>query len=339
MFTCTLDKLVKLVEGEVSGVQNDIILVGLNTLAKAGKDEISFLSNQSYKDDLLSTQAVVVLVAQDFTEDTSLNCVLIRVKDPYLAFAKVQRYFYPQSKSSGVRHVSAVIDSSADIAADVDIGACCVIDAEVVIASGTRLEAGCLIAKGAQIGSDCLLHPGAKVAESCVLGDRVILQAGAVIGSDGFGYAWSGQEHLKIPQVGRVILHDDVEIGANTCIDRGALDDTVIYQGVKLDNLVQIAHNVEIGALTVMAAQVGISGSTRIGKGCQFGGQAASAGHLTIGDGCKLAGKSGVISDLQAGGTYAGFPAMPHRSWLRINAILTHLPEIWKKVKKLSKFD
>jgi UDP-3-O-[3-hydroxymyristoyl] glucosamine N-acyltransferase len=156
-----------------------------------------------------------------------------------------------------------------------------------------------------------------------------------VIGSDGFGYAWTGKEHLKIPQVGRVVLHNDVEIGANTCIDRGALGDTIIHQGVKLDNLIQIGHNVEVDALTVMASQVGISGSVKIGKGCQIGGQVGTAGHLKIGDGCQLAARTGVMSDLEAGGIYGGMPAMPHRTWLKTSALIMRLPEIWKKIKKL----
>jgi len=166
------------------------------------------------------------------------------------------------------------------------------------------------------------------------VGDEVYLQSGAVIGSDGFGYAWNGQKHLKIPQVGRVILEDDVEIGANTCIDRGAIGDTVIGRGVKLDNQIQIAHNVHVGAYSVMASQVGISGSTVIGQGCQFGGQAGLAGHLYVGDGVKLAAKSGVMSDLEAGGTYAGAPAMPHRMWLKVSALTMKLPEIWKALRE-----
>jgi UDP-3-O-[3-hydroxymyristoyl] glucosamine N-acyltransferase len=171
------------------------------------------------------------------------------------------------------------------------------------------------------------------------LGDRVILQSGAVIGSDGFGYAWSGKEHLKIPQTGRVVLEDDVEVGANSSIDRGALGDTIIRQGVKLDNLIQVGHNVEIGPQSIMASQVGISGSTKIGSGCQIGGQAGVAGHLVIGDGVKLAAKSGVLGNLDAGGTYAGYPAIQHRTWLKASALMLRLPEIWNQIRKNSKKD
>ncbi|MDX8398049.1 MAG: UDP-3-O-(3-hydroxymyristoyl)glucosamine N-acyltransferase [Mariprofundaceae bacterium] len=330
-----LGDIAKLVEGHVNSADMDIMVSAINTLAKANADEISFLANAHYKQEVEHTAAAAVLISDAWADEVSGSAVFLRVKDPYLAFAKLQRFFYPQVKASGQRHASACIDVSAKLAEDVDVAAGCVIESGVFIAAGTRLSAGCIIGEGVHIGHDCLLHAGVKVASGCMLGDRVILQAGAVLGSDGFGYAWSGSEHLKIPQVGRVILHDDVEIGANSCIDRGALGDTVIQQGVKLDNLIQIGHNVEVGALTVMASQVGISGSTKIGQGCQIGGQAGTAGHLTIADGCQLAARTGVMSDLQAGGVYAGMPAMPHRHWLKTSVLINRLPEIWKKFKVL----
>jgi len=158
----------------------------------------------------------------------------------------------------------------------------------------------------------------------------VMIQPGAVVGSDGFGYAWNGRKFIRIPHTGRVVLGDGVEVGANTCIDRGVIGDTVVASGVKLDNLIQIAHNVRIGAHSIMASQVGISGSTEVGRGCRFGGQVGIAGHLHIGDGCSIAAKSGVAGDLPAGGTYAGIPAMPHRVWLKVSALMRRLPEMWK---------
>lgn len=332
---CRLEDIAKLVEGSLQSVSGGKTVSSLNTLTDARNDELSFLSNNHYKDDLSVTNALAVLMTEAMFEELKPNCGIIIVKDPYLAFAQVQCYFHPQPKSYGVRHASASIDASAIIAADVDIGACSVVEAGAKIAAGTSIAAGCLIGEGAHIGRDCQLHMGVKLLAGCQLHDRVILQAGAVIGSDGFGYAWSGKEHLKIPQVGRVILHNDVEIGANTCVDRGALGDTVIQQGVKLDNLIQIGHNAEVGALTVMASQSGISGSTIVGKGCQIGGQVGIAGHLSIGDGCQLAAKTGVMSDLEAGGVYAGVPAMPHRTWLKASALMVRLPEIWKKIKTI----
>lgn len=307
---------------------SDCSITGVNTLAEAGKTEISFLANKRYKGELASSRAAAVLLGD--RDEVPEGVCAIRVADPYLAFAQLQRYFYPDARASGLRHASAVIDPAASVADDVDIGAHAVIGAHASIAAGSRIGAGCVVGEHARIGRNCLLHARAVVEASCILKDGVILQSGAVIGSDGFGFAWSGDGFLKIPQVGRVILEEDVEIGANACVDRGAIGDTVVERGVKLDNLVQIAHNVRVGAFTVMASQVGISGSTVIGKGCQFGGQAGTAGHLSIGDGCKLAGQTGVIGDLEAGGVYGGTPAMPHRLWLRISAIMPRLPELWK---------
>jgi len=329
--TLSLAEVADLVHGQLDGhveKRTSILVSGINTLMNAAASEITFLANRRYQKDLKLTKAAAVLIAQNTKVDEHL-CV-IRVKDPYLAFACLQRFFHPDLIASGIRHTSAVIDDSAILADDVDVAAGVIIGAHVQIEKGTRIGAGCVIGEAVQIGSDCLLHPKAVIADHCILGNEVSLQSGAIIGSDGFGYAWSGTHHLKIPQIGRVILEDDVEIGANTCIDRGAIGDTVIERGVKLDNQIQIAHNVRIGAYSIMAGQVGIAGSTHIGSGCQFGGQAAVAGHLNIGDGVKLAAKSGVMSDLEAGGVYAGSPAMPHRLWLKVSSLMSKLPEIWK---------
>jgi len=322
------------IEGLAAGDGSDIRISGLNTLSAAGATEISFLSNQAYKSQLEDTAAAAVLL--DANTVAPDHCAVIRVSDPYLAFASLQRFFYPFPVASGQRHASAVIDATAVLADDVDVAATAVIAAGVRIESGTMIGAGCVIGEGVHIGKRCRLLANTVVNAACILGSDVILQPGAVIGSDGFGYVWNGSQHLKIPQVGRVIIEDDVEIGANTCIDRGAVDDTVIERGVKLDNQIQIGHNVRVGAFSVMASQGGISGSTQVGQGCQFGGQVGIAGHLRLGNGVKLAGKTGVMSDLEAGGTYGGVPAMPHVQWLKISALIRKLPEIWKALHKRS---
>ncbi|MDX8403003.1 MAG: UDP-3-O-(3-hydroxymyristoyl)glucosamine N-acyltransferase [Mariprofundaceae bacterium] len=330
-----IQALAKLLDGVLQSDRSDIDIIALNTLQNATKDEASFLANMKYKDDLQSCKAGVILVASDFPDDHSNGKRLIRVADPYLAFATLQRHFHPAPVSSGVRHPSAVVDGSAILAADVDVGALAVIGKGVKIGAGTIIESGCVIEDHVTIGEQCLLRVRSVVCHHCVLNNRIILQASAVIGSDGFGYSWTGSEHLKIPQIGRVVIEGDVEIGANTSIDRGALGDTVIGKGVKLDNLIQIGHNVEIGPYSIMASQVGISGSTKIGSGCQVGGQVGIAGHLNIGDGVKLAAKSGVISNLEGGSAYAGVPAMPHRAWLKMSVAMAKLPEIWKQMKKI----
>ncbi len=325
MEAITAADIAKLVGGRLEG-KSDVRIRGISTLRDAGPEEASFLANPKYRRELQTTTAGVVLLDEQVAAPEHLN--VIRCRDPYLAFALVQRHFHPQPESAGRRHPSAIIDPTARLAEDVDVGAQAVIEAGVSIGPGTIIEPGCIIGRDVCIGSRCHLMARAVVAYGCVLADRVILQPGAVIGADGFGYAWSGKEHLKIPQVGRVILEDDVEVGANACIDRGALGDTVIRRGAKLDNLLQIGHNVVIGEHTVMAGLTAVAGSTTIGRGCQVGGHSAFAGHIHVGDGCRIAGKSGVISDLEAGGTYAGTPAMPHKLWLRIMAAMRRLPEL-----------
>jgi len=332
----TIAEAAAMVGGSLEGdsTVTSLKVSGVNTLKKATETEIAFLSNQRYKSDLSGTAAAVVLM--DVKSPCEGVCCVIRVDNPYLAFARLQRHFHPAPVGSGQCHETAEIASDACLAADVDVGPRAVIGARVRVGSGSIIGPGCVIGDGVVIGDGCLLHANAVVMNDCLLGNDVILQPGAVIGSDGFGYAWSGEQHVKIPQVGRVIIGDDVEIGANTCIDRGAIGDTVIERGVKLDNLVQIAHNVRVGAFTVMASQAGVSGSSEVGRGCQFGGQVGIAGHLKIGDGCRLAGQTGVMSDLKAGGTYAGSPAMPHRLWLRVSAIMLKLPDLWKTLHSRS---
>jgi len=332
-----IKELAELLGGHFNGSDSSVEIRGVNTLQNATESEASFLANMKYKDELRNCSAGVILVGSDFPDGHADKKSLIKVADPYLAFAQLQRHFHPSPRPSGERHPTAVIDPTATLADDVDVGPHVVIEASVTIGAGTIIHAGSVIGKGASIGQSCLIHARAVVSHGSLLGDRVILQSGAIIGSDGFGYAWSGKEHLKIPQTGRVVLEDDVEVGANSSIDRGALGDTIVRRGVKLDNLIQLGHNVEIGPYSIMASQVGISGSTKIGAGCQIGGQAGVAGHLIIGDGVKLAAKSGVVGNLDAGGTYAGFPAMPHRTWLKSSALIARLPELWNQLRKNNK--
>jgi len=323
-----LNEVAALVSGTVENGDSAIEITAVQDLRSAGPHDAAFLSNLRLKSQFERSHAGVVILERRVLPDARRP--VIRVDNPYLAFALLQRFFYPESKGTGRHAESAFIDPSAHIGRDVDIGPMAVVGPRVNIGAGSRIGPGCVIEDDAVIGSSCLLHARSVVCAGCVLGNRVILQPGAVIGADGFGYAWSGEAHVKIPQVGRVVIEDDVEIGANTCIDRGAIGDTLIRRGVKLDNLIQIGHNVEIGAHSIMASQVGISGSTVMGQGCQVGGQAGIAGHLRIGDGCRLAAQSGVMGDLDAGGTFAGSPAMPHRQWLKVSALLQRLPELLK---------
>lgn len=327
-----LSQLEKFVSGKLENARFDEEIHGVQSLKCAGAGEVAFLANMRYKAEFDASMAAVILLNEKVFPEVSRP--VIRVRDPYLAFALLQRHFHSLKAASGYRHPTASIDPNSCLADDVEIGPLSVIEPGATIAEGSIIGAGCIVGKDAKIGSNCVLHSRSVLSADCVLGDHCILQAGAIIGTDGFGYAWNGSEHLKIPQVGRVLVGNGVEIGANTCIDRGAIGDTVIEEGVKLDNLIQVGHNVRIGAFSIMASQVGISGSTVIGKGCQFGGQVGIAGHLNIGDGVKIAAKSGVMGDLQAGGTYAGIPVMPHRLWLKATALLQRLPGSWKMLVK-----
>ncbi len=323
-----LQDIARLVSGRLEHADQAAEVTGIQSLEHAGPEDASFLANMRYKGLFEASRAGVIFVQARVFPDA--DRAIIRVADPYLAFALLQRCFYPAVTGTGLRHPSAVIHDTATLAENVDVDPLAVIGRHVRIGSGCRIGAGCMIEDNVKIGENCILHPRVVLGASCMLGNNVIVQAGAVIGSDGFGYAWDGHAHLKIPQTGRVVLADDVEIGANACIDRGAMGDTVIGPGAKLDNLIQIGHNVRVGACSIMASQVGISGSTEVGKGCQFGGQVGIAGHLHIGDGCRIAAKSGVPGDLKGGGTYAGIPAMPHRLWLKVSALMIRLPAMWK---------
>ncbi len=326
----TLAEVARLVGGELVDGDPEASIQGVNTLADAGPCEASFLANPKYRSELATTRAGVILVSQREAEVCTRP--VIKVQDPYLAFGLLQRHFHPLPKGRGHVHNTAVLHETAKLGSHVDVGAHVVIGPEVEIGDHSIIGPGVVIGHGVRIGRDCIIHANVVIEDGSQLGDRVILQAGAVIGSDGFGYAWTGREHLKIPQTGRVVLQDDVEVGANTCIDRGALGDTVVEAGVKLDNQIQIGHNVRIGARSIMASQVGISGSTTIGAGCQVGGQVGFAGHIHVAPGVRVAAKSGVASDLGPG-TYAGIPAMPHRLWLRVCAIIQRLPELVKQLR------
>ncbi len=335
MTAIRLDAAASLVAGRLCNADAGSLVTGMSVLACADANQLAFLANPKYAKEFEGSNAAAVLLAEDAFPET--NRPVIRVKDPYLAFALLQRHFHPEPVATGERDASASIHPSAVLAEDVEVGAMAVVAADVRIGAGTIIGAGCVVGEGTELGRMCRLHPRVIVAPDCVIGDRVAIQSGAVIGSDGFGYAWSGKEHLKIPQVGRVVLEEDVEIGANACIDRGAIGDTVICRGVKIDNLVQVGHNARVGAYTVIAAQTAVAGSTEIGAGCQVGGQVAFAGHLKIGNGCKFAGQSGVIGDIPDGEVYAGTPAVPHRQWLKNAAMLGRLPEIWNEIRRRTK--
>ena len=314
----TAKQIADFIGGRVEGNED----ARVNTFAKIeeGKEgAITFLSNPKYTPYVYETKASIVLINDEVQLDKPVNATLIRVKNAYECVAKLlQMYAASLPKKTGIDPLASIA-SSAKIGKDVYIGpfAC--------------------IGEGVTIGDGCMIYPHVTIYDGCQIGQRVTIHAGSVIGADGFGFAPNQNGYEKIPQLGIVIIEDDVEIGANTCIDRSTMGQTVIHKGVKLDNLIQIAHNCEVGANTVMSAQVGLAGSTKVGEWCMFGGQVGLAGHLTIGDHVNLGGQSGVSGNIKSGQTLIGSPVMDPTTFFKAAAIMRKLPDIYKEVNALRK--
>lgn len=312
-------------------VGNPDRLVGaVGTLEQAGPDQITFLANPRYRAQLASSRAGAVIVGPSDRTGTPHDRLV--VAQPYACYARVAQLLHPAPAATPGVHPSAVLGQGVRLGANVSIGPFCVVGDEAVLADGVVLGASCQVGAGARVGAGTRLYERVTLYHGVELGARCIVHAGVVIGADGFGMAWSGSEWLKIPQVGRVRIGDDVEIGANTTVDRGALDDTVIEQGVKLDNLIQIGHNVRIGAHTVIAGCTGISGSTRIGRGCRIGGGVGIVGHVEICDGATISGFSLITKSVTEPGVYtSSIPSQPHRDWMNTLAALRALPALTRQ--------
>jgi UDP-3-O-[3-hydroxymyristoyl] glucosamine N-acyltransferase len=317
---------------------------GVAKIEEAGVGALTFLANPKYARFLASTHASAVIVGPTIkVEDRPPDLpplTLVRVADPYVGFVRVLAKFHPPQPPlpPGI-HPSAVIDPTATLGAGVRIGPHAVIGARCRVDDRTMIAACAVIGDDVHIGGDCIVYPNVSVREGCRIGERCILQPGAVIGSDGFGFAPQPDgSYEKIPQMGIVVIEDDVEIGANTTVDRATLGETRIKKGVKLDNLIQVAHNVVIGENTVMAAQSGISGSTRVGKNVMVAGQVGFTGHIEVADGVKVGAQSGVHRSLTTpNGTYFGTPAYPHREAMRIYGSFPQLPDLLATVRNLVK--
>ncbi len=329
----TLNELAGYLGGNVLGDGN-LAVNGLAPLENAGPDKITFLANPRYASKVAETGAGAVLMAPG-GERYGRN--VIEVANPYLGFAKLLTLFYTQPHPSLGVLAGASVGTGVTLAEGVSVypGAC--IGNNVTVGNRTVIHSGAVLYEGAIVGDDCVVHANVVIRDRCRIGNRCIIQPGAVIGSDGFGYAPDGRSYYRIPQIGIVVLEDDVEIGANTCIDRAALEVTLIRRGTKLDNLVQIAHNCQIGEDCMIVSQVGISGSTRIGNHVTLAGQVGVAGHLSIGDNVMVGAQSGVPGSLEANAGYSGSPTMPHKEWLRAMAVVPRLPELKKTVNALEK--
>ena len=298
-----ITEIAKLVVGEINGDES-IYITGVNKIEDAEKGELSFISNPKYAKYLETTNAATVLVSKDFPET---NKTIIRTDNPYFAFLKILKIFHPtiDTLESGI-HPTAVIDSSSNIGENVSIGARVVIGKRCSIGNKVKFYPGVIISDDVNVGENTVLYPNTTLREQVKIGKNVIIHNGTVVGSDGFGFAREGQIYHKIPQVGTVVIEDNVEIGANCTIDRATLGETRIKQGAKLDNLIQIAHNVVIGENTVIAAQTGISGSTKIGNNVIIGGQVGFVGHIEIGDNTSIGAQSGISKSLPANSVYFG---------------------------------
>ncbi len=311
---------------------HDTAITGCNTLEKAGPGDISFLANSKYLPLLSQTRAGAVILSSDHSEQVA-NALIS--PNPYLDFARVVRIFAkPQGEFSGW-HPASTVHPQARVAEGVTIYPHVTVGPRARIDAGCTLFSGVYVGEDCELGPDCVLYPNAVLMAGTQLGRGVIVHSGAVIGSDGFGFAQAQAEHEKIPQIGRVVLEDEVEVGANTTIDRAALGETRIGKGTKIDNLVQIGHNVQVGPNSILVAQVGIAGSTRLGRNVILAGQVGVSGHLEIGDHCRVGAKSGVGKSLKAHTDWSGIPAVEHTRFLRMAATLPKTPEMIKKIKKL----
>jgi len=330
----TLKEIAKLIDGKVVG-DGDILITGISGIKEAAKGDITFLANPKYSSLMDKTRAAAIITSAE-AQKTAKPVIL--TENPSLAFAKIISMFMPDDigHPQGIDY-TVVMGRNVTLGKDVAIGPYVVIGDNVVIGDDTVIYAGCFIGHHTKIGSKTLIYPHVSIRERISIGSRVIIHSGTVVGSDGFGFATIKGSHHKIPQVGTVEIADDVEIGANVTIDRARFDKTIIGRGTKIDNLVQIAHNVVIGENSLIVAQVGISGSTIIGNGVTLAGQAGLVGHITVGDNAIVTAQSGVAKSVPADTMVSGYPARPFMITQRVNASLQNLPKLFDLVKELKK--
>jgi len=329
-----LSELAEILGVPIAG--GDPEVVGVAPLERAGGKQIGFLADRRYLPHLSNSQAGALLVAESLSGSEGVDSrPRIVASDPHLALLQLIEIFHPLMENSPEVHPTAILGRGVRLGERVQIGPYAVLEAGVSVGKETKIGAHCVIGAGSQIGQECLLHPHVVLYPGSRLRDRVIAHSGVRIGSDGFGYTFREGVHAKVPQVGGCDIGDDVEIGANSTIDRGSIGDTVLRGGTKLDNMVHVGHNVEIGELSILTAQVAIAGSTKIGRGVQVGGQAGVGGHLVLGDGAKVSAKAGVITDVPAGATFMGFPARPRIEFLRSVAAHHRLAELRERIVQL----
>jgi UDP-3-O-[3-hydroxymyristoyl] glucosamine N-acyltransferase len=328
-----LTELASLLNGEIIGPPqaNEIEITGVSGIDEAGKGDITFLSSKKYLRNLATCRASCVIVRDPVSD---LGMAQLKVSNPHLAFAKLLEYFYVKPiKPIGVSK-EAVVSTGAKVGKNISVFPFSYISDGVIVGDDAVIYPYVFIGANTVLGEGCILHPHVTIREGVKIGNRVIIHSGSVIGSDGFGYIPDGGRYHKIPQVGGVIIEDDVEIGSNVSIDRATTGNTIIGKGTKIDNLCQIAHNVRIGSNSIIVAQVGIAGSTEIGDSVTLAGQVGIVDHVKIESGTVIGAQSGVTASLTKG-AYAGSPALPHRDWLKAQAVIVKLPELHKKIREL----
>jgi len=331
-----LSELAALTSARVEGDNADIEITGAAGLDEARGGHVTFLANPRYTPKVNSTQASAIYLSEEAVIDRKIP--VLRARNPYLAYTRALRLFHPEAAFAPFVHQSAVIDPSAKVAANVWIGAGVVIGPGSEIADGARIHPNVTIYENVSVGRDSVIHSGAVIRERSEIGERVVIHNNVVVGCDGFGYAKDEERHwLKIPQTGRVVIEDDVEIGAGTTIDRASVGESRIARGTKIDNLVQIGHSCTVGEDTLLCAQVGLAGSSHIGSRVILAGQAGVAGHLTIGDDAVITAKSATSHDVPAGKVISGIPAFDNRDWLRSTAAFRRLGEMQRKIRELEK--
>jgi len=334
--TFTAAQIALLINGTVEG-NPDVAVGSFGKIEEAGEGQLSFFANPKYEEYLYTTAASVIIINDSYQLKNPVNACLIRVPDAYSAFATLLSKYQEMmtQQLAGIQHPS-FIASTARLGEKIFVGAFVYVGEKAVIGSNAKIFANSYIGNNVRIGENSIIHPGVKIYHDCVVGNNVTIHAGTVIGSDGFGFApQSDGSFKKVPQIGNVVIEDNVEIGANCTIDRATIGSTVIKSGAKLDNLIQIAHNVEVGSSTVIAAQAGVSGSTKIGNGVMIGGQAGIVGHIQIGDGAKINAQSGVSKSIEPGKAVTGSPAHDYTSALRSQALSRKLPDLEKRIKEL----
>lgn len=314
--------------------------ISVKTFARIEEGEpgaISFLANPKYTNYIYDTKSSIVLVNKDFVAERPISATLIRVDNAYEAIARLLALYESMTQKRTGIHPLAFVSESAELAEDVYVGAFAYVGDGAKVERGTQIYPHAVLEERVTVGTDCIIYPNVSIYHDCKIGNRCILHSGAVIGADGFGFAPSAEGYSKIPQIGNVIVEDDVEIGANACVDRSTMGSTYIRKGVKLDNLVQIGHNCDVGSHTVMSSQTGVAGSTKIGEWCMFGGQVGVAGHIEVADRTQLGAQSGLISNKKAGAIMQGSPAIDYRQFMRSSAYFRRLPDMADEIKSLRK--